>query len=35
MSLPPRVRWDYNFKPEKGSEEEKLIDALKNPESWV
>jgi coproporphyrinogen III oxidase len=35
MSLPPTVRWDYNFKPEKGSEEEKLIDALKNPESWV
>jgi coproporphyrinogen III oxidase len=35
MSLPPRVRWDYNFKPEKGSEEEKLLDALKKQESWV
>ncbi len=35
MSLPPRVRWDYDLKPEKGSEEEKLIDALKNPKDWV
>lgn len=35
MSLPPRVRWDYDHHPEKGSEEEKLIEVLKNPRDWV
>ena len=35
MSLPPRVRWDYNFTPEKGSEEERLLERLKNPVDWV
>lgn len=34
MSLPPRVRWDYNFMPEKGSEEERLIQHLK-PIDWI
>jgi coproporphyrinogen III oxidase len=29
MSLPPRVRWDYDFQPEPGSAEEKLLLALK------
>jgi coproporphyrinogen III oxidase len=29
MSLPPRVRFEYNDKPEAGSEEAKLLDALK------
>jgi coproporphyrinogen III oxidase len=29
MSLPPRVRWDYDFIPEAGSAEEKLLFALK------
>lgn len=35
MSLPPRVRWDYDHHPEKGSEEEKLVEVLKNPREWV
>jgi coproporphyrinogen III oxidase len=35
MSLPPRVRWDYNFIPEEGSEEAKLIERLKNPINWI
>ncbi len=35
MSLPPRVRWDYGFEPESGSEEEKLIGVLRQPRSWV
>ncbi len=29
MSLPPRVRWDYDFKPEPGSAEEELLLALR------
>jgi coproporphyrinogen III oxidase len=28
MSLPPRVRWDYNFEPPAGSEEERLLNRL-------
>jgi len=35
MSLPPRVRWDYDYKPEKNSEESKLIAVLKNPGDWL
>lgn len=35
MSLPPRVRWDYNFNPEPGTEEFKLIEVLKKPRNWV
>lgn len=35
MSLPPKVQWQYNHHPEKGSEEEKLITLLKNPKNWV
>lgn len=35
MSLPPHVQWVYDHKPEKGSEEEKLIQVLKNPREWV
>lgn len=35
MSLPPEVRWDYDFNPEEGSREEKLIEALKEPREWV
>lgn len=34
MSLPPRVRWEYNHHPEFGSEEEKLFEILK-PKQWV
>jgi coproporphyrinogen III oxidase len=35
MSLPPHVQWVYDHQPEKGSEEEKLIQVLKNPREWV
>ena len=35
MSLPPHVQWVYNHHPEEGSEEEKLIEVLKNPVEWV
>lgn len=35
MSLPPRVRWAYNWQPEPGSDEEKLyLDYLK-PRDWL
>ena len=34
MSLPPTVRWDYDFQPESGSEEAKLIESLK-PRNWL
>ncbi len=35
MSLPPRVRWKYDHHPEKGSEEEKLLQVLKHPRNWI
>ena len=35
MSLPPRVRWDYDFSPKAGSKEAKLIEVLKTPVEWV
>jgi len=35
MSLPPHVQWKYDHHPKKGSEEEKLLDILKNPREWV
>jgi coproporphyrinogen III oxidase len=35
MSLPPHVQWVYDHHPEKGSEEEKLIQVLQNPRDWV
>lgn len=35
MSLPPHVQWVYNHQPKVGSEEEKLLDVLKNPVDWV
>ncbi len=35
MSLPPRVRWDYDFEPEKNSGEAELLTVLKNPREWV
>jgi len=35
MSLPPAVQWHYNYHPEKGSEESKLIDVLKKPKAWL
>lgn len=35
MSLPPRVRWDYDHQPAPGSPEEKLVAVLKNPRDWI
>lgn len=35
MSLPPRVRWDYNYQPKPGSRESYLLDKLKNPVDWI
>ncbi len=35
MSLPPVVQWKYDHHPEKGSQEEKLLDILKTPQNWV
>ena len=35
MSLPPHVQWVYDHHPKKGSEEEKLVQVLKNPVEWV
>lgn len=35
MSLPPKVQWVYDHHPEKGTEEEKLIEVLKNPKDWI
>lgn len=35
MSLPPTVRFDYDYKPEPNSPEEKLLDACQNPKEWA
>jgi coproporphyrinogen III oxidase len=35
MSLPATVRWEYNFQPVNGSEEEKLLRVLKGPKNWI
>ncbi len=35
MSLPPYVQWIYDHHPQPGSEEEKLLNVLKNPQGWV
>ena len=35
MSLPPTVRFEYNYQPEPGSEEEKLLQICLNPIEWV
>jgi coproporphyrinogen III oxidase len=34
MSLPPTVRFDYNYIPSPNSEEEKLINVLSQPKEW-
>lgn len=34
MSLPPRARWAYNYKPEPGTEEARMQEYLK-PRDWV
>ena len=35
MSLPPHVQWVYDHHPEKGSDEDKLLQILKYPKTWV
>jgi len=35
MSLPPRVEWRYNWKPEPGSPEEKLYTEFLVPKDWA
>jgi len=35
MSLPPHVQWVYDYQPEVGSEEEKLVEVLKKPINWL
>lgn len=35
MSLPPLVRWDYNWQPQAGTREAALYDVLKMPRDWV
>ncbi|PPD94494.1 hypothetical protein GOBAR_DD08487 [Gossypium barbadense] len=35
MSLPLTARWEYDHKPEEGSEEWKLLDACMNPKEWI
>ncbi len=35
MSLPPRARWEYDYQPASGSEEEKLQDACLHPKEWI
>lgn len=35
MSLPPTVRFEYNYKPTPGSEEDKLLQACLHPGDWV
>ncbi|MHC5309692.1 oxygen-dependent coproporphyrinogen oxidase [Myroides sp. LJL116] len=35
MSLPPIVKWVYDFNAQEGSPEQELIEVLKYPKSWV
>jgi len=35
MSLPPLVRWEYNFSPEPGSEEARLTDYFLTGRDWL
>ena len=35
ISMPPRVKWNYDSKPRKGSDEENLIKILKSPKNWI
>jgi coproporphyrinogen III oxidase len=35
MSLPPLVRWDYDWHPEAGSAETRLYDVFLKPRAWV
>jgi coproporphyrinogen III oxidase len=35
MSLPPTVRFEYNYQPAPGSEEDKLLQACLHPRQWI
>ena len=35
VSMPPEVTWGYDVQPEPGSEEAKLVAALRDPRAWV
>ncbi|WP_430965041.1 oxygen-dependent coproporphyrinogen oxidase [Spongiimicrobium sp. 2-473A-2-J] len=35
MSLPPHVQWRYDYHPEAGSEEDRLLQVLQKPKEWV
>lgn len=35
MSLPPRARWIYDYRPEPGSKEDELLQACLRPKEWV
>lgn len=35
MSLPPTVRFEYNFKPRSGSKEDELLQACLHPVNWI
>ncbi len=35
MSLPAHVQWKYNYNPEPGTEEARLIEVLEKPKAWV
>lgn len=35
MSLPPTVRFEYDYHPQPGSEEDKLLQACLHPKDWI
>ena len=35
MSLPPQANWEYDYSPQKGSEEEKTLNLLKKDIDWI
>lgn len=35
MSLPPLVRWTYDYQPEPGSREDELVRILRSPRDWT
>ncbi|EKX41594.1 hypothetical protein GUITHDRAFT_164330 [Guillardia theta CCMP2712] len=35
VSAPPLIAWRYNVEPEEGSEEQKLVDVLREPIAWA
>lgn len=35
MSLPPQVRWEYNWQPKQGSAEDTLYQVFLHPQDWI